>query len=358
MRVMSKKISNIRNCSLSIAIISAIMNVTTAFSADISKVAGKSGESDFILVTGEIRKGDDKEFKNIAFTSDRAIVVLDSPGGLVAPALEIGKAIRLKGFATAVSDSVCTSACAIVWLAGESRLLSKKARIGFHAVYAEDEDGKKLPAAVGNALVGSFLHSLGLNENVVAFVTAAGPDEMRWLTKSLADSIGLAVSVLDNKGGARANFNLAVKNRWGPKPAHEEAARLYRLAADEGYAGAQNNLGDMYETGEGVSTANDKFAVYWYARAAERGEPTAYLSLSSILPIKTTDENVLIEALKFGLLALGQLPEGKNKVAAKKQVVEIAARLPESARERAVELAKAWDPLYQERHLMSDSPRP
>ena len=330
--------------------------VSVVHAANISKVAGKSGEIDFILIEGEIQKGDDKIFKNIAFSTDNAIVILDSPGGLVLPALEIGKAIRLKGYATAVADTSCTSACAIVWLAGETRFLSKKSRVGFHAVYVEDADGKKLPAGVGNALVGSYLNSLGLSEKIVTFVTVAGPDSMRWLNKTNADSLGLKVSILDNKKQARANFNLAVKNRWGPKPSLEEAVRLYRLSADEGFAGAQNNLGDMYEDGRGVP-ANDKFAVYWYARAAERGEPTAYLSLSTLLPINTNDENILIEALKFGILAVDGLPEGKNKLTAKANMKSIASRLPESAIGRAIELAKAWEPLYQEKNLMGDTPR-
>jgi TPR repeat protein len=33
-----------------------------------------------------------------------------------------------------------------------------------------------------------------------------------------------------------------------------EAVKLYRLAAEQGYAPAQNNLGVMYEKGEGAAT--------------------------------------------------------------------------------------------------------
>jgi hypothetical protein len=38
--------------------------------------------------------------------------------------------------------------------------------------------------------------------------------------------------------------------------------------------------------------------------------------------------------------------------------LSIAAKLPEKARRRAIELAKSWEPLYQEENLMSDSPAP
>ena len=53
-----------------------------------------------------------------------------------------------------------------------------------------------------------------------------------------------------------------------------EAVRWYRLAAEQGYAGAQNNLGIMYATGRGVPE-DDAEAVRWYRMAAEQGEADA-----------------------------------------------------------------------------------
>ena len=306
------------------------------------------------MISGEIVKGDDQIFKKIAFNSDRAIVIFDSPGGLVLPAIEIGRAIRLKSFSTAVIDSECASSCAIAWLAGQPRMMNKASSIGFHAVYFEDEDGKKAPAAVGNALLGSYLTGLGLSDRLIAYVTTAGPNEMKWLNKASAESIGLPVSFINNAEQARANFSKGLKNRWGKKPSLYDAARYYRLAADEGFAGAQNNLGDMYEEGQGVP-GNAKFAVYWYTRAAERGEPTAYLSLATFLADDTNDENVLIEALKFALLASQGLPDGKNKATAKEAVRSISARVSKDSRSMALDLAKKWEPLHQEEYLMGDS---
>ena len=50
-----------------------------------------------------------------------------------------------------------------------------------------------------------------------------------------------------------------------------EAVKLYRLAAEQGYAPAQNNLGVMYEKGEGVPE-NDVKAYVWYSVAAAQGD--------------------------------------------------------------------------------------
>ena len=48
---------------------------------------------------------------------------------------------------------------------------------------------------------------------------------------------------------------------------YTKACRLYRLAADQGYAPAQCNLGLMYERGRGVERDYGK-AHHWYQKAA------------------------------------------------------------------------------------------
>jgi TPR repeat protein len=57
-----------------------------------------------------------------------------------------------------------------------------------------------------------------------------------------------------------------------------EAAKWYRLAAEQGIAGAQYNLGVMYDNGEGVSE-NDAEAAKWYRRAADQGHALAQYNL-------------------------------------------------------------------------------
>jgi hypothetical protein len=343
--------------------LAAIIAVLTTFSlcsqsmaANISVVKGKEGAPDVIIIEGPIVAEDEKTFKQIALNSEYATVVLDSRGGKLRPAIAIGKKIRIKEFSTAVIGADCLSSCALIWLAGHTRHLGRNYRLGFHAAYTEDESGKKTPAATGNALVGSYLNSIGLNESVVAFATKAGANEINWMTKGDADRLGLAVSMLNNKDKrtAIAEFNRALTDRINNKATTSETRKRNRTSADAGFSGAQNNLGDMYELGESVPK-NKEFAVYWYTRAAERGEPTAYLSLSSILSEASTDEEVLIEALKYGLLAMYKLPEGLNMLMAEEITRKILAILSPDSIQRAKELARNWDPLYQEKYLMSDT---
>ena len=328
------------------------------FAASITKTNGTVDELKIITIKGEIISGDESKFRTLALSTKNAIVVLDSPGGKINPALEIGKIIRLNGYATEVKNAQCTSSCALIWLAGEPRSMNNNTSIGFHSAFLKGDDGRRNPTATSNALIGAYLTKLGFSEKVILFVTTARPNEMNWLQKSTADRLGIMASFISEQEiqAARDNFASALKKTMGPTPSNEDAAKLYLLSAEAGFAGAQNNLGDLYETGDGV-TKNTHFSIYWYARSAERGEPTAYLSLASILSNNLTDSVVVIESLKFATLAYATLPEGKNKLHAKELIGSLSAKLSDVEKEQAFELANSWTPLFQEKHLMSDTPR-
>ena len=83
-------------------------------------------------------------------------------------------------------------------------------------------------------------------------------------------------------GDDMAQFNLGqLYNKGGvdlPK-SHETAAKWFSLAADSGHAGAQYNLGWMYDNGYGVQK-NFKVAVKWFILAAEQEDPDAQFNLA------------------------------------------------------------------------------
>lgn len=62
---------------------------------------------------------------------------------------------------------------------------------------------------------------------------------------------------------------------------YAEAAKWYRLAADQGDAQAQYNLGVMYDLGQGVPQ-DDAKAVKWYRLAADQGFAQAQYKLGII----------------------------------------------------------------------------
>ena len=62
---------------------------------------------------------------------------------------------------------------------------------------------------------------------------------------------------------------------------YAEAVKWYRLAADQGDASAQYNLGVMYANGQGVPQ-NHAEAVKWYRLAADQGNASAQFNLGDM----------------------------------------------------------------------------
>jgi TPR repeat protein len=61
-----------------------------------------------------------------------------------------------------------------------------------------------------------------------------------------------------------------------------EAARLYKLAADQGDAGGQVSLGFFYETGRGGLSKDNREAVRLYKLAADQGNEYAQAALKRL----------------------------------------------------------------------------
>ena len=60
-----------------------------------------------------------------------------------------------------------------------------------------------------------------------------------------------------------------------------EAVYWYRTAAEQGYPGAQTNLGIMYARGRGVTTSR-RTAIEWFQRAAKQGDLAAQRYLEAL----------------------------------------------------------------------------
>ena len=84
-----------------------------------------------------------------------------------------------------------------------------------------------------------------------------------------------------NKGWvatAQYNLGLMYDNGQGVLQDYKNAAKWYKLAAEQGYASAQYNLGVIYEKGDGL-VQDYKTAVKWYKLAAEQGDTPAQYNL-------------------------------------------------------------------------------
>lgn len=85
------------------------------------------------------------------------------------------------------------------------------------------------------------------------------------------------------QGFAAAQYNLGqmYAQGQGMPQNNAEAVKWYRKAAEQGYAVAQFNLGVMYHDGKGVPQ-NDADAAKWYREAAEQGVAEAQYNLGVV----------------------------------------------------------------------------
>jgi len=172
------------------------ISISTAGAAEILIAKNDLGEP-YLSISGRILIEDGRKFTQAALSSDAAIVFLESAGGSIEAAIEIGKVIRLKGMTTIVADDdYCVSACGLIWLAGERRLLTPRARVGFHATYVT-KDNVRVESGTGNALVGRYLTLLNLPERAVVFATVAGPHKLNWLDASNKRASGIDLETLE-----------------------------------------------------------------------------------------------------------------------------------------------------------------
>lgn len=174
----------------------AIATIALAFAAS-TQAAEISVVGSRIVVKGPFISEDYAKFRQVAETVEGlATVELESNGGSAGAAVLIGEEIRRRKWSTSVLvNKVCASACAFIWLAGTPRQLDRDARVGFHGVYVI-EDGKPVVSGPANAVMGSYLTSLGLSTQAIFFVTEAKPEGMNWLTARKAAEIGIKVAVL------------------------------------------------------------------------------------------------------------------------------------------------------------------
>ncbi|KIN73158.1 COG3904 family protein [Sulfitobacter guttiformis] len=145
-------------------------------------VSGGAG----ILLEGEIAGGDAprilKQIEELPTPPTRAI--LNSPGGSVQDALELGRALRLAGLETEMRDGdICYSACPYLLAAGTKRSVPETAFVGVHQHYFGENT--LLPAFVavediqrGQGLVMRYLDEMGIDPLVMQHALVTPPDDI------------------------------------------------------------------------------------------------------------------------------------------------------------------------------------
>jgi TPR repeat protein len=124
---------------------------------------------------------------------------------------------------------------------------------------------------------------------------------------------------------------------------YAEAVKWYRLAAEQGNASAQSNLGVMYRLGRGVPQDNAE-AVKWYRRAAEQGNAKAQSNLGVMYGLGQGVPQDYVQAHLWFNLAASRLRPGETRDKAIKNRDLVAARMTPAQVAEAQKLARQWKP--------------
>ena len=163
---------------------------------------------------------------------------------------------------------------------------------------------------------------------------------------SSAVTCGLLASLwaCEARGNAEAQNNLGFLYYTGQGVPQDyvEAARWYRLAADQGLAEAQYNLGLMYAEGEGVPQ-DDAEAARWYRLAADQGDAKAQKNLGLMYDLgQGIPQDRVAGHMWLSLAAAQTSAEDRDRYA---EMRDLAAE--EMTPEQVVEaqrLAREWTP--------------
>jgi hypothetical protein len=158
-----------------------------------------------LLLNGSITNGDAARFADwLQRTPNQPTsIALNSPGGDVDDALEIGRLIRDRKFTVFIaSGAVCFSACPYILAGGTERRVSREGFVGVHQHYFGENT--YLPAFLlvsdiqaGQGEVMAYLGEMGIDPLVMAKALITPPDDIYILLPEELEAFRLATKLTD-----------------------------------------------------------------------------------------------------------------------------------------------------------------
>lgn len=156
-----------------------------------------------LQLTGAIGEGSAEAVKSEIAARGEYIktVSLNSPGGIVREALDIGAAIEEAGYDTQVLDgALCASSCPLIFASGTNRIAGGKAVIGVHQIFTSAETPETAAQALSDAQVTTaritrYLDGREVSPEVWVHALETPPDRLYYFTSKELISLKLATRV-------------------------------------------------------------------------------------------------------------------------------------------------------------------
>jgi len=163
------------------------------------------GIMDFRLIFAEgvITQGTAERFAQFVKDkqiSDGAVVIFNSPGGLVGEALEFGRLIRTAGFDTSLGTKdpkdggVCFSACTLAFLGGVHRTVASDMLFGVHRVSMTVPLTSAEALDIGQITIGKiakYVSYMGVKTDFVTVLTQTGSENINILSSQTMEELNI-----------------------------------------------------------------------------------------------------------------------------------------------------------------------
>ena len=136
-----------------------------------------------ITFSGPFEEGDADRIRRQMREHQAKTLVLDSSGGLITEAKDLGFFLRSNRLATHV-DGLCASACVFAFAAGVERSAGETAKIGVHRSSLPEDPGD---IELGQEIAAQhyqYLKTMGVDPEIFAIASLVPSDEIRWLTRA------------------------------------------------------------------------------------------------------------------------------------------------------------------------------
>ncbi len=146
----------------------------------VEQVSGPNGPE--VHFTGKFSFGDADRVRRLLRETSARTLVLDSRGGSVLEAKDLGHFVRTQGVSTR-AEQVCASACVFVLAAGVQRTAAPGAQIGVHQVVRPDGGGTLEEGQQVTADNHEYFKSMGVDTELAIIAARVSHDDIYWLTE-------------------------------------------------------------------------------------------------------------------------------------------------------------------------------
>lgn len=202
------------------AVLLSLTSRADALEYDTGYTGGNCSNCSWISADGEIEEGDAArlaEFITAEGIEYQKLLIINSPGGNVAAALELGSFLREKrmriivgetqqsdaefaGHKTQTYDAgVCASACVFVLMSGVQREIAEGSQIGVHQFAPVSDEYGSVATTTSSAqtmmaALQGYTIMMGVDPGVLTLASLRKPNEMMWLEVRTSEQLNLLTS--------------------------------------------------------------------------------------------------------------------------------------------------------------------